>query len=70
MYNPECTDHITGANKDTVMMVATHVVALFPSLGIEETARDCGQMVETSNLEVENIDYRHHYLTYEDEYIL
>ena len=39
------------------MMVATDVVALFPSLGIDETARVCGLMAETSDLEIENIDY-------------
>ena len=38
-------------------MVATDVVALFPSLGINETARICGQMAQVSDLEVENLDY-------------
>ena len=38
-------------------MVATDVVALFPSMRAEETARVCGQMIENSELLVENLDY-------------
>ena len=38
-------------------MVATDVVALFPSLGIQETVEICGQMAERSELEIEGIDY-------------
>ena len=57
LYNPECVEHVSGANRDTVIMVATDVVALFPSLGIDETARICGQVAEASNLEIDNVDY-------------
>ena len=57
LYNPENLDHVSGAESNTVIMVATDVVALFPSLGIEETARVCGQVVEASELEIENVDY-------------
>ena len=48
---------MNGAEKDTVIMVATDVVALFPSLGIDEMARVCGLMAERSALEIEGVDY-------------
>merc|ERR1711954_37687 len=56
LYDPECPQHVSGVNRDTVIMVATDVVALFPSLGIEETARVYGQIVEASNLEIDNVE--------------
>ena len=46
LCNPEDQSHVGGTEKDTVIMVATDVVALFPSLGIHETARVCGLMAE------------------------
>ena len=57
MYNLECSEHVSGANRDTVIMVATDVVALFPSLGIDKTARVCGQVAEASDLDIEYVDY-------------
>ena len=57
LYNPECPDHAEGKDRNTVVMVATDVVALFPSLDIEETSRICGQMAEWSDLEIEGVDY-------------
>ena len=38
-------------------MVATDVVALFPSLDLEETSRICVKMAEWSDLEIEGVDY-------------
>ena len=37
--------------------IASHVVALFPSLDTKETARVCAEMVQNSNIECNNIDY-------------
>ena len=41
---------------DTVQMIASDVVALFPIMEAGETARVCAEMVETSELEFEDLD--------------
>ena len=46
-----------GKEDKVIMMIASDVVALFPSLRAEETAQICGQMVEMSELQLDNLDY-------------
>ena len=56
IYNPEDEAHVQGSDK-VIMMIASDVVALFPSMKAEETAYICGQMIERSELQVNNLDY-------------
>ena len=57
IYNPDNPEHVHG-DADTIMMVASDVCALFPSMNKEETSIVCGMMMETSDIEVENVDYK------------
>ena len=57
IYNPEVQEHKDGSI-DTVQMVASDVVALFPSMRAEETARVCSLMVQESDLEFQDLDYK------------
>ena len=57
IYNPENTMHLEGTTEKVVMMVASDVVALFPSMDPRETGRICGEMVELSEISFENLDY-------------
>ena len=57
IYDRNSPAHVNG-DRDTITMVASDVVALYPSLETRQTARICGEMVEKSTLQFQNLDYR------------
>ena len=58
IYNPENDEHVNGDRDKVIMMIASDVVALFPSMRARETAQICSEMVERSDLEFGMLDYQ------------
>ena len=55
IYDPNNPAHVSG-EEDTVTMIASDVVALFPSMQVNNTARICGKMVRKTELSIEDLD--------------